>query len=157
MFKKVLKNQKGLTLIELLAVIVILGIIAAIAVPAIGNVINNTKLDAVKADALQVLESSNLALASQGVPDDASFDFSKSEAADGTTTTVNDLEAFINDETSLTSYSVKIVDGKVETINFVASVNGTEYTANGITKKDLQLEDFFETTNDDRIGTVTKK
>ncbi len=32
-----LKNQKGLTLVELLAVIVILGIIAAIAVPSIGE------------------------------------------------------------------------------------------------------------------------
>lgn len=34
--KKLLKNEKGLTLVELLAVIVILAIIAAIAVPAIG-------------------------------------------------------------------------------------------------------------------------
>ena len=37
--KKQLNNEKGLTLIELLAVIVILAIIAAIAVPAIGNII----------------------------------------------------------------------------------------------------------------------
>ena len=41
--KERLKNQKGLTLIELLAVIVILGIIAAIAIPSIGNIIQNTK------------------------------------------------------------------------------------------------------------------
>lgn len=34
--KKLLKNQKGFTLVELLAVIVILGIIAAIAIPSIG-------------------------------------------------------------------------------------------------------------------------
>ena len=39
-----LTNQKGLTLIELLAVIVILGIIAAIAIPSIGNIIQNSKI-----------------------------------------------------------------------------------------------------------------
>ena len=43
-------NEKGLTLIELLAVLVILGIIAAIAVPAIGNIIENTKIRAAMAD-----------------------------------------------------------------------------------------------------------
>ena len=53
-------NQKGLTLVELLAVIVILGIIAAIAVPAIGNIIENTKYNAVKSDALNALSSANL-------------------------------------------------------------------------------------------------
>jgi len=40
------KNQKGLTLIELLAVIVVLGIIAAIAVPSITGVINKSKINA---------------------------------------------------------------------------------------------------------------
>jgi type IV pilus assembly protein PilA len=46
------KNQKGLTLVELLAVIVILGVIAAIAVPAIGSTITNSKT---KSDAQTVL------------------------------------------------------------------------------------------------------
>ena len=41
--QKRLKNEKGLTLVELLAVIVILGIIAAIAVPSIGNIIDNSR------------------------------------------------------------------------------------------------------------------
>jgi type IV pilus assembly protein PilA len=45
---KLFKNQKGLTLVELLAVIVILGVIAAIAVPAIGGVIGNAKKSADK-------------------------------------------------------------------------------------------------------------
>lgn len=58
--QKRMKNEKGLTLVELLAVIVILGIIAAIAVPSIGNIIENSRIKAVKADALNVLSAANI-------------------------------------------------------------------------------------------------
>lgn len=58
--KKQLKNEKGLTLVELLAVIVIIAIIAAIAIPAIGNIITNSKYNAVKADALNVLNGAQM-------------------------------------------------------------------------------------------------
>lgn len=58
--QKRLKNEKGLTLVELLAVIVILGIIAAIAVPSIGGMIENTKYNAVKADAMNAINAANL-------------------------------------------------------------------------------------------------
>ena len=66
---KRLKDQKGLTLIELLAVIVILGIIAAIAIPAIGNIIQKSKVDAVKSDAIQILNAAKTYVAANGVPD----------------------------------------------------------------------------------------
>ncbi|WP_226583397.1 prepilin-type N-terminal cleavage/methylation domain-containing protein [Halobacillus litoralis] len=62
--RELLKNEKGFTLVELLAVIVILGIIAAIAVPAIGGIIGDTKEDAHNANALSLLESARLAYAS---------------------------------------------------------------------------------------------
>lgn len=58
--KKRIKNEKGLSLVELLAVIVILGIVAAIAVPAIGNIIENSRYNSVKADAINVLNAANL-------------------------------------------------------------------------------------------------
>ncbi|AQX53598.1 type II secretion system protein [Priestia flexa] len=67
MMKKFLKNEKGLTLIELLAVIVILGIIAAIAIPSIGGIIQKSREDAVKADALQILNSAKVYVSSNGV------------------------------------------------------------------------------------------
>jgi type IV pilus assembly protein PilA len=51
------RNQKGLTLIELLAVLVIVGIIAAIAIPAIGNTINNSKTKADTATDNLIIES----------------------------------------------------------------------------------------------------
>lgn len=58
---KRLKNQKGLTLIELLAVIVILGIIAAIAVPAIGNIMDNSRKDAHIANAEMFVNAARMA------------------------------------------------------------------------------------------------
>ena len=58
--KKILKNQKGLTLVELLAVIVILAIISAIAIPSIGNIVENSRYNAVKADAINVLNAATL-------------------------------------------------------------------------------------------------
>ncbi|MCP8617936.1 prepilin-type N-terminal cleavage/methylation domain-containing protein [Salirhabdus salicampi] len=58
--KKLMKNEKGLTLIELLAVIVILAIIAAIAIPMIGNLIQKSEEDGVKADAIRILEAAQL-------------------------------------------------------------------------------------------------
>lgn len=58
--QKKLNNEKGMTLIELLAVIVIIAIIAAIAIPAIGNIIENSRYSAVKSDATNVLAAANI-------------------------------------------------------------------------------------------------
>ena len=57
-----LKDQKGLTLIELLAVIVILAIIAAIAIPAIAGIIENSRVGAAKSDALSYINAAELYL-----------------------------------------------------------------------------------------------
>ena len=57
----VLKNEKGLTLIELLAVVVVLAIIAAIAIPAIGSIIAKQEDKAVLANASMILAGAKLA------------------------------------------------------------------------------------------------
>jgi type IV pilus assembly protein PilA len=64
MIKRLVKNERGLTLIELLAVIVILGIIVAIAIPAIGAIIDNSKKDAHIANAQQMVSATRLAVSS---------------------------------------------------------------------------------------------
>ncbi|MCA1057876.1 type II secretion system GspH family protein [Rossellomorea aquimaris] len=75
-----LKNERGLTLIELLAVVVILGIIAAIAVPSIGGLINNSKKDAHIANGQQIVSAARLAVTSIEV-----------DATDGKTFTLKEL------------------------------------------------------------------
>ncbi|WP_018660967.1 prepilin-type N-terminal cleavage/methylation domain-containing protein [Heyndrickxia acidiproducens] len=99
---KLLKSQKGFTLIELLAVIVILAIIAAIAVPAIGNVIKHSRIDAVKADAIQVLNGAKLYVAG------SSLEFGESNTI---TLKKAQLEPYLDDEAGkLTSYSVTVTN-----------------------------------------------
>lgn len=63
LLNKKLKNEKGLTLIELLAVIVILAIIALIAIPAIGNIISNSKSKAILSDATTIIAGAKTAIA----------------------------------------------------------------------------------------------
>ena len=55
-----LKNKKGVTLVELLAVIIILGIIAAIAVPTIGNLIENQKVKAAQTEWANIQDAARL-------------------------------------------------------------------------------------------------
>src|SRR5690625_2012442 len=58
--KKQLKNERGLTLVELLAVIVILTIIAVIAFVMIGNVMENSRKDAHIENARQLIASAKM-------------------------------------------------------------------------------------------------
>ncbi|MFI8543032.1 prepilin-type N-terminal cleavage/methylation domain-containing protein [Enterococcus casseliflavus] len=54
---KLLKDERGLSLVELLAVVVILAIIAGIGVIAIGNVIQNTREDSVVSEIQQAFSA----------------------------------------------------------------------------------------------------
>jgi type IV pilus assembly protein PilA len=65
-WKSPLKNEKGLTLVELLAVVVILGIIAMIAIPSIGGIINNTKKNAHRANAQIIVDAARYMIVSEG-------------------------------------------------------------------------------------------
>lgn len=84
-FAKRLKNEKGLTLIELLAVIVILAIIAAIAVPAIGSIISNSKDSAKLAAASNILAGAKI----------AATDNACTETAGAIKCTQDDLKPFV--------------------------------------------------------------
>lgn len=57
MLKLFCRNQRGLTLVALLAIIVILGTIAAITVPAIGGLMNKTKHESKAAEVVQIINA----------------------------------------------------------------------------------------------------
>ncbi|WP_025783507.1 type II secretion system protein [Sporosarcina sp. D27] len=97
--QKKLKNEKGLTLVELLAVIVILGIIAAIAVPSIGNIIENSRFKAIKGDAQTILSAANMYYAESDTKTDVTLPMLKEKGF------INDSGAFkIDDEKVIVTY-----------------------------------------------------
>ncbi|MGL6228537.1 MAG: type II secretion system protein, partial [Culicoidibacterales bacterium] len=106
---KTIKNQKGITLVELLAVMVIVGIIAAISIPAIGNLIENTRKDAYIATAKNMQEAARI-VASQNAEACATtctvgFDNTTSAVA----TNINGKEYIENMEADYLAGTAKVV------------------------------------------------
>lgn len=58
--KKIWNKEDGFTLVELLGVIVILGLIIAIAVPALGNIMSTAKTNTDKAQSGLVVDAAQL-------------------------------------------------------------------------------------------------
>ncbi len=135
MLKKFLKNDKGLTLVELLAVIVILGIIAAIAVPSIGNIIEKSRADAIKAEGTQVLNAAKLYLASEG--DLATGETLKpADIADYITENDDDLWVVGNGE-GATAYSISRNEDNVLQLTGNAKKGNVEITFTNATIKGI--------------------
>ncbi|AXI11169.1 prepilin-type N-terminal cleavage/methylation domain-containing protein [Oceanobacillus sp. 143] len=81
MLQRLKKDERGLTLVELLAVVVILAIVGAIAFVAIGNVMENSRQDAHVANAQQIVSAAKLAEASGT---EIGTDFNVNPGTDGT-------------------------------------------------------------------------
>lgn len=131
---KYMKNEKGLTLVELLAVLVILGIIGSIAVPTVGNIISDSRDKAIIADAQMMVSGAQIALAAgEGVKDDPeegdyTFDNEVLEKyVEGIELGDNDKVVYDSEGKSWTVYYSKLSD-----------VEGYEVDGeNGITKDEI--------------------
>jgi type IV pilus assembly protein PilA len=107
---KILRNKKGVTLVELLAVVVILGIIAAIAVPTIGNLISNQQEKADIATLQNVVSSSKL--------------YAIAEETDIFALSELDTEGYID----FTGYEFGILSATNDNANIWVKVDGTTVT-----------------------------
>lgn len=56
-------NRKGFTLVELLAMLVVLGILMGIAIPNISGILTNNKLNVMKADANKMVDTASMKFA----------------------------------------------------------------------------------------------
>ncbi|WP_342559234.1 prepilin-type N-terminal cleavage/methylation domain-containing protein [Metasolibacillus sp. FSL K6-0083] len=126
--KKRIKNEKGLTLIELLAVIVILAIVAAIAVPAIGNIIAKSQDRAILAEASNILSGAKIAAVDGACGDDNICSNSELGAyVDGVTLDTTDNATY-----NATAKEWSITYGKLDEIKLDEYKVGTTATETAI-------------------------
>ncbi|WP_394119736.1 prepilin-type N-terminal cleavage/methylation domain-containing protein [Planococcus donghaensis] len=142
--QKKLNNEKGMTLIELLAVIVIIAIIAAIAIPAISNIIENSRVGAIKSDAQNVLSAVQLAGSELNV---TSFDNTAFESETSLGGYIEDIGSF--DEGSFTGAVLEDGEWKLSAEGIDGGVSITFLES---TKSDIQA---VANNDEDGAGTVT--
>lgn len=131
--KKRIKNEKGLTLIELLAVVVILAIVAAIAIPAIGNIIDSSRVKSAKADAANIVSAANLY-------------FTENSSATTFTQATDGMSSYVSNKGTITNFTVsKSNAGLVIKADGVANskgykIGGGNTAGTGVTVQQLNID-----------------
>ncbi len=131
---KILKNKRGVTLVELLAVIIILGIIAAIAVPTIGNLIERQRQNAAEAEWTSVEEAARL----YAVDLDEDAVFSLQDLLDGEY--LSSAVVLLNGDAVPTDPEVDVT---AEDIFVVGASNSVSVDTSGLDETDLFIDGYL--------------
>lgn len=151
--KRYLNNAKGITLVELLAVIVILGIVMAIAIPAAGGIISNSKKRATIANAQAMIQAAELWAIANDSETGGGYDFSDANN-DGKVTvetlmSTGDLEKdFLSTDPYKVGYDdtrsfviiVRVGDGSYTYTVTLDDADATENIINGVTPENLNTD-----------------
>jgi len=128
--KKILKNKKGFTLIEIIVVLVIIAILAAATVPAMIGYVNEARGKAFASEARVGLIAAQAVVTEQVAAGATVSTTGAITRADGSTTTVFATQSFQNMTIDVTGQSAAFTGITVNTNN---RVTGIVFTGGGYT------------------------
>lgn len=139
---KQMRDERGLTLIELLVVVVILGIIAAIAVVAIGGLIENSRKDAQVSNAKQLVSAAKLKASSDaaGIKSGDVLSYTTGTTEGALNNYVDSLKDPMNSDEDYKTASVTVGKSTSGKFTYTVTLIGKDNTAyfNGVSDSGLK-------------------